>query len=176
MLLNEETSEKVTFIWTEEMQKSFDALKLKLITVPVSAYSDYQKSFLVCSDASNKAAVAVLSQLDDKKTEYPILHASRILSDTDSNYSAFEGEALGVIFAWKKLQPLFDVQQVQILYRSSSVDVRIQNERHAWMDSSLVHSPHRILYNLEICYRAGQNSDSEDYLSKPIGDNLVSKS
>ena len=63
--LNANTSEKVTFVWTEEMQKSFDALKLKLITAPVLAYPDYQKEFLVCTDASNKAIGAVLSQLDD---------------------------------------------------------------------------------------------------------------
>ena len=59
--LNAKTSEKVSFVWTEEMQKFFDCLKQKLITAPVLAYPDYQKSFLVCTNASNKAIGAVLS-------------------------------------------------------------------------------------------------------------------
>ena len=63
--LNVKISEKVTFVWTEEMQKSFDASKQKLITAPVLAYPDYQKAFSACTDASNKAVGAVLSQMDD---------------------------------------------------------------------------------------------------------------
>ena len=49
--LNAKTSEKVTFVWTKEMKKSFDTSKLKLITAPVLAYLDYQKAFLVRTDA-----------------------------------------------------------------------------------------------------------------------------
>ena len=68
----------------------------------ILAYPEYQKAFLVCSDTSNKAIIAVLSQLDDNVREYPIHYASRVLSDTEFKYSAFGREALGVIFALKK--------------------------------------------------------------------------
>ena len=83
-LLNAKTSEKVTFVWAQEEQNSFDALKLKLITAPVLAYTAYQKSSLVCIDAPNKAIGAVASQLDDNGREDPINCASRVLSDTES--------------------------------------------------------------------------------------------
>ena len=62
--LNAKTSKKVTFVRRKEMQKSFDALKQKLITAPVLAYPDYLRKFLDCTDASNKAIGAVLSQLE----------------------------------------------------------------------------------------------------------------
>ena len=68
------------------------------------AYQDYQKSFLVCTDASNNDIGAVLYQLDDNGRENPIHYASRVLSDTESKYSAFEREALGVIFALLKFR------------------------------------------------------------------------
>ena len=54
------------------MQKSFDALKGKLTTAPAFVYSDYQKAFLACTDASNTAIGAVLSQLDATGWEHPI--------------------------------------------------------------------------------------------------------
>ena len=44
--LNVRTSEKVSIVWTKEMQKSFYALKLIIITAPVLLYPDYQKAFL----------------------------------------------------------------------------------------------------------------------------------
>ena len=106
--LNTKTSEKVTFVWTEEMQTSFDTLKQKLITVPVLAYPDYQKAFLVCTDASNKAIGTVLSQLGDNGREHPIHYDSRILSDTESTYSAFERDALRGSIRIEKIQILLD--------------------------------------------------------------------
>ena len=102
--INAKTSEKVTFVWTEEMQKSFDALKLKLVTSPVSAYPDYQKYFLVCNNASNDVIRAFLSQLYDNEMEHPIHYASRELYDFESKYSAFEREVIWLIFALKKFR------------------------------------------------------------------------
>ena len=74
----------------QKMEKSFETLKLKLIAAPLSAYSDYQKYFLFCTNASNKATGAVLSQLDDNRREDPVHYASRVPPDTESNYPAFE--------------------------------------------------------------------------------------
>ena len=84
-LFNAETSERLTSVWTEEMQKSFYALKLKLITALILSYPDYQKALLVCTHASNKDIGAALSQLDSNGREHPIHCVSRILSDTDSS-------------------------------------------------------------------------------------------
>ena len=99
--LNAKTSEKVTFVWTEETQESIDACKLKLIIATVLAYPNYQKGFLVCTDASNKAIGALLPKLHDNGREHPIHYGSRVLPDTDYKCSAFEREALGLIFALK---------------------------------------------------------------------------
>ena len=78
--LNAKTSEKIILVWTEEVQKSFDALKLKLIIAPVLAYPNYQKALFVCTDALNKPIGAVLSQLDDNDRDFPIHYRSRLQS------------------------------------------------------------------------------------------------
>ncbi len=100
--LNETTSENVKFTWSEEMQAAFEELKMKLTSAPVLAYPDYSKPFVVCTDASSKAVGAVLSQSDENGRDHPIHDTSRKLSSAESGYSAFEREALSVIFALKK--------------------------------------------------------------------------
>ena len=102
--LTEKTSENVEFSWSEEMQAAFEALKKSLTTPPVLIYPKYEKEFIVATDASSRAVGAVLSQLDDDGREHPIHYASRSLNDAERNYSAFEREALGVIFALKKFR------------------------------------------------------------------------
>ena len=63
--MSEKTSEKFEFEWATSIQKSFDMLKQALTTVPVLAYPDFSKPFLVATDASSAAVGAVLSQLDE---------------------------------------------------------------------------------------------------------------
>ena len=101
-LLNEKTSDKVKFIWSEDMQTAFEELKVMLTSAPILAYPDYEKPFVVCTDESSEAVGAVLSQADENGRNHPIHYASWALSSAKTNYSAFEREALGVVFALKK--------------------------------------------------------------------------
>ena len=86
------------------MQNAFEELKVKLTSAPVLSYPEYAKSFLVCADASSRAVGAVLSQADENGRDHPIHYVSRALSAAESNYSAFNRKALGVIFALKKFR------------------------------------------------------------------------
>jgi len=50
------------FNWTAEQQNFFQSLKEKLTTAPILNYPDFQREFLVTTDASDYAIGAVLSQ------------------------------------------------------------------------------------------------------------------
>jgi len=50
------------FNWMAEQQNAFQSLKEKLTTAPVLNYPDFQREFLVTTDASDYAIGAVLSQ------------------------------------------------------------------------------------------------------------------
>ncbi len=102
--LNEKTLDKVKFVWSEEMQNAFEELKVKLTSTPVLAYLDYEKPFVVCTNASSRAVRAVLSRTDGNGRDHTKHYASRALSVAESNYSAFEKEALGVTFALNKFR------------------------------------------------------------------------
>ena len=69
------------FQWTSDQQESFDKLKLALTSAPVLAYPNYDKPFLLETDASLKGLGAVLSQEDDDGN----MHASFPLLVVPSN-------------------------------------------------------------------------------------------
>jgi len=70
--LADKTSDKVAFTWTDDMSTAFTQLKTALCSPPVLAYPDYEKEFIVSTDASSKAIGAVLSQADEDGREHPI--------------------------------------------------------------------------------------------------------
>ena len=83
-----------------EYKNSFEQCKQLLINDPILQYPDYDKQFIVTTDASNFAIGAVLSQKFDNK-ELPIAYASRTLNEHEINYSTTEKELLAIVWATK---------------------------------------------------------------------------
>ena len=62
------------FEWTLEHQESFERLKHSLITAPILAYPNYEKLFLLETDASLKGLGTVLSQQDSHTVTNGLFH------------------------------------------------------------------------------------------------------
>ncbi|KXJ81220.1 hypothetical protein RP20_CCG021137 [Aedes albopictus] len=95
---------KVINYETKDFEDSFKKLKQIMSTDLLLAYPDFNKPFILTTDASNIAIGAVLSQLEDGK-ERPIAYLSRTLSKAEENYSATAKELLGIYFAAKRFRP-----------------------------------------------------------------------
>lgn len=84
--------------WDDVHQNIFDKVKEMLTTAPILAYPDFTKPFEIHTDASTKALGAVLYQEQDGKKRV-IAFASRALSKSEKNYSAFKLEFLALKWA-----------------------------------------------------------------------------
>ena len=90
------------FEWTLEHQESFERLKHSLITLPILAYPNCEKPFLLETDASLKGLGAVLSQQDLYSDQQVILFASRSLKPHEKlmrSYSSANLELLALKWA-----------------------------------------------------------------------------
>ena len=83
----------------KECDKNFRLLKQKLTSAPLLQPFVTTKTSTVTVDASSKAVGAVLSQ-----EGHPVLYVSRKLDPTESRYSSIEREALGIVWACKRLE------------------------------------------------------------------------
>jgi hypothetical protein len=92
------TRDKSSFEWTEPHQREFDDIKEALMSDPVMAYPDWNKQFILTTDASYSGPGAVLSQ-QFPEGERVIVYASRRLQGSENNYPITQLEALAVVWA-----------------------------------------------------------------------------
>ena len=78
--LHQLTEKTVMFKWTADCQEAFEKLQQQLVSPPILAFSDYQKPFILDTDASNLGISAVLLQVHDDGCERVIAYGSRVLS------------------------------------------------------------------------------------------------
>uniref|UniRef100_A0ACD5TW14 Uncharacterized protein n=1 Tax=Avena sativa TaxID=4498 RepID=A0ACD5TW14_AVESA len=97
------------FVWTERKDKAFRDLQQALVTAPVLAIPDFNKPFVVETDASYGGVGAVLSQ-----EGHPISYLSRALGPRNLGLSAYEKEFLDILLAVDHWRPYLQVQEFLI--------------------------------------------------------------
>ena len=80
------------FRWTEEKQKAFEDLKLRLCSTPVLVLPDLQQSFEIETDALDYALGTVLMQ-----HEHPIAYHSETFFETICKYSTYDKELYAIV-------------------------------------------------------------------------------
>ena len=93
----------VEWEWSTPQHQAFNRLKLALTTAPVLKLPDFERQFVVTTDASDAAVGAILEQ-DFGNGLQPVAFASRKLNGAEMRYSAYERELLGIVWAlaqWK---------------------------------------------------------------------------
>ena len=148
-------------------QESFDRLKLALTSAPVLAYLNYEKPFLLETDASLKGLGAVLSQEDNDGNMRVISYASHMLKPYEKsmhNYSSAKLELLAL--KWSVCEKFRDY-----LIGSKFTVLTDNNPLTYVCTSCLGMSQIRwlsdlALFDFDIKYRVGKSNQAADTLSR----------
>lgn len=103
---------KKDFIWTDETEKAFQAIKKALVNATKLGYPDLSKKarpFILYTDASLHAISGVLTQsqeIDGEWTNVPIGFCSRLLSETEKRKSIYNLELQAIVYGIKKFSHL----------------------------------------------------------------------
>ena len=155
------------FKWDLQHQESFDRLKDALTSSPILAYPNYDKPFILETDASLKGLGAVLSQEDDDGNFCIISYASCTLKPYERSmrkYSSAKLELLALKWAicdkfrdyliGSQFTMLTDNNPLTYVHTSHLGATQIR-----WL-SDLA------LFDFEIKYRAGKTNQAADALSR----------
>ena len=90
--------------WSEECQKAFEEVKLKLTTAPILVPYDRNKNLVVYADASQYGLGAILAhevEINKEIIVKPIAFMSRRLTPVEERYGQVEKEGLALVSAIK---------------------------------------------------------------------------
>ena len=79
-----------------EAREAFDRLKAACLQAPILSFPDFNKPFLLETDASGRGLGAVLSQKQADGRYHPITYASRVMSETEQRYHSNKQEFLAL--------------------------------------------------------------------------------
>ena len=158
------TKKEVPFDWTESCRKSFERLKELLTTSPILVLPDFNKDFMLETDASGQGLGAVLAQKQEDGLVRPIAFASRTLQPHEQNYGITELEGLGVVWAMKHFRHYLYGHKCEVFTDHEAL-------------KSLLNTPHPSgklarwgltlqEFDVKIRYRPGRANASADALSR----------
>lgn len=102
--LNQLTRKKVKFVWSPECQMSFATLKSLLLDPKILQYPDFNKQFILTTDASKEACGAILSQ-ECNGQELPVAYASRTFTKGECNKATIEQELASIHWSINYFRP-----------------------------------------------------------------------
>ena len=156
-----------SFIFNDKCVKAFNDLKELLMNAPTLYYPNFDKEFILRTDASDEGLGACLSQKIDETNEAPISFHSRKLRDYEKNYPVSAKEAIALVFGAKKNN--------HYLYGNSNVIIETDHQPlqfiSKWKDCNSTVSRwfmklNEILSNATIRYIKGKENVVADALSR----------
>jgi hypothetical protein len=152
------------FIWTQKQQNAFNFLKKCLTKAPILQYSDFDKEFILYTDASGHGLGAIIVQKNDEGKEGVIAYASRSLNPAERRYGITDQECLAVVWAIRHFSHYLCFKHFTV-YTDHSV--------LKWLQTCKMPIGHRARwimelqqYNFTIVHRPGKANANADALSR----------
>lgn len=161
--LTELLKDETPFNWRNEQENAFTSITKEITSYPILRHPDFEREFLVTTDASDYAVGAILSQGEIGR-DLPISYASRIMMKAEKNYTTTKKELLAIIFAIRIFRPYLYGRKFTLItdhqplvWLKSTKDPGAQLRRWAnELDE----------YDYEIKYKPGKMNLNADALSR----------
>jgi hypothetical protein len=99
----------IHFEWGEEQRVSFESLKTALCEAPVLQVPDFEKDFVLVTNASDIAVSAVLNQRVNEQLA-PVAFYSKLLGPAERQYSTYEKECLAIVFGCERAKVIWNTK------------------------------------------------------------------
>ena len=152
-----------------EACEAFDRLKAACLQAPSLSFPDFNKPFLLETDASGRGLGAVLSQKQADGRYHPIAYASRVMNETEQRYHSNKQEFLALKWAVTEqfheyLSPygknhnelVVHTDNNPLTYIFSTANLDAAGQR--WV-------AHLASYNFSMEYQKGKDNTVADFLS-----------
>ena len=153
-----------------EAREAFDCLKAACLQAPILAFPDFDKPFLLETDASGRGLGAVLSQKQADGRYHPIAYASHVMNETEQRYHSNKQEFLAL--KWAITEQFHEYLSPYGKNRNEFV-VRTDNNLLTYIFSlanldaaEQQWVAHLASYNFSLEYQKGKDNTVADFLSR----------
>ena len=153
-----------------EAREAFDRLKAACLQAPILSFPDFNKPFLLETDASGRGLGAVLSQKQADGQYHPIAYASHVMNETEQRYHSNKQEFLALKWAVTE-----QFQEYLLPYGKNRNEfvVRTDNNPLTYIFSSANLDAagqrwvaHLASYNFSLEYQKGKDNTVANFLSQ----------
>lgn len=127
--LNKLRKKGTKFIWSEKCQESFQKLKDCISNPPVLQIANFQKPFILMTDASAAAAGGCLLQENDHGDLLPIAYYSKKFNECEMRYTVYEKEALAVILCIEKWHEFLELRSFKLITDNQALSYVLDHKR-----------------------------------------------
>ena len=153
-----------------EALEAFDCLKAACLQAPILAFPDFNKPFLLETDASGRGLGAVLSQKQADGWYHPITYAGHVMNETEQRYHSNKQEFLTL--KWAVTEQFHEYLSPYGKNRNEFV-VRTNNNLLTYIFSSANLDAagqrwvaHLTSYNFSLEYQKGKDNTVANFLSR----------
>ncbi|GKE15046.1 transposon ty3-G gag-pol polyprotein [Tanacetum coccineum] len=147
------------FCWNEQAQEAFVKLKQAMIEALVLKLSNFNKLFIIETDASHSGIGVVLQQ-----GGHPVAYYSKTLATRHHTLSTYEKELLAVIQALNKWRGYFLDRHFKI--KTDHFSLKYLLKQRITTPSQMKWLPKLIGFDYDILYKKGSENKAADALSR----------
>ena len=152
--------------WEEEQEEAFKKLKETLIMAPVLIYPNFEKEFILYTDASKIALGAILHQKGEDNKEHVIAYENKTLGPAEQNYHTTELECLAVVWAIEKFDYYLEGNKFKIITDHVALKWLFNKAIPKGRIGRWIARLQPYICNMEIIHKPGKKHINADALSR----------